>query len=190
MVVQRKLYTVDEFEAFIALPQNLDRRFELIYGEIVEKMPTEEHGLVAGNIYAPLWNFVKPRKLGRVGIEVRHGLKKDKHNDRIPDISYTSAERVSTVVKQGAVKYMPDLAIEVQSPDDSQREMREKAAYYLQHGSKIVWLVYPADRFIDECTLGDDGEMRIRQYDINSVLTGGELLPGFTLAVRDIFDIS
>jgi Uma2 family endonuclease len=124
-----------------------------------------------------------------VGIGVRHGLKHDRHNDRIPDISYTSAERASEVVKQGPVPHMPDLAIEVQSPDDSPREMREKAAYYLQHGSRLVWLVYTDSPSVDECTLGEDGEMKIKPYGIDDALSGGEALPGFTLAVRDIFDV-
>ncbi len=189
MIVQQKLCTTDEFEEFLALPENRDRRFELIYGEIVEKMPTEEHGLVAGNIYAPLWNFVKPRKLGRVGIEVRHALKKDRLNDRIPDISFTSTERAGEIVKQGPVLRMPDLAVEIQSPDDSQREMREKAAYYLRHGSRLVWLVYTDKPGVDECTLGADGEMLIKQYGMDDLLDGGEVLSGFTLPVRDIFDV-
>ncbi len=39
--------TADEFETFITQPQHQDRRFELIYGEIIEKhMPTEEHGVI------------------------------------------------------------------------------------------------------------------------------------------------
>ena len=130
MIVQQKLCTTKDFEAFIALPENRNRRFELIYGEIVEKTLTEERGVIVGNLCALLWNFVKPRKLGRVGIEVRHALKKDRLNDRIPDIAFTSTERAGEIVKQGPVLRMPELAIEVQSPDDSQREMREKAAYY------------------------------------------------------------
>ena len=40
---QTKTYTIEEFERFLALPENADRLFELIDGEIVEKMPTEEH---------------------------------------------------------------------------------------------------------------------------------------------------
>jgi Uma2 family endonuclease len=189
MIAPNRLYTTDEFEEFIALPENSDRRFELIYGEIVEKMPTEEHGFVAGNIVWRLNNFVKPRKLGRLLIEVRHALKKDRLNDRIPDISFTSTERAGEIVKQGPVLRMPELAIEIQSPDDSQREMREKAAYYLQHGSRLVWLIYTDKPGVDECTLGADGEMLIKQYGMDDILDGGEVLPGFTLPVRDIFDV-
>lgn len=50
MAIQERLYTVEEFEAFIAEAENVDRLFELIDGEIFEKMPTEEHSLIIGNI--------------------------------------------------------------------------------------------------------------------------------------------
>ena len=188
MVVQKKLYTVEEYEEYIARPENRERRFELIHGEIVEKMPTQKHGLVAGNFYAALWNYVKPRKLGRVGIEVRHGLKDDKHNDRIPDIAY-ERDMSSPVVEQGAVPRMPNIAIEVQSPDDSRRKLRDKAEYYLQNGSRLVWLACIEDQTVDECTLGEDGKMQTKTYSMDDELSGGEVLPGFTLPVRDIFDV-
>ena len=42
MAVERKL-TVADFDAFIAKPENVDRLFELINGEIVEKVPTQRH---------------------------------------------------------------------------------------------------------------------------------------------------
>jgi Uma2 family endonuclease len=58
VVPQEKLYTVDEFETFIARPEHADRLFELINGEIVEKMPTQRHGVVTVNISAELKNDV------------------------------------------------------------------------------------------------------------------------------------
>jgi Uma2 family endonuclease len=50
MAVQERFHTLPEFEVFIARPENADRLFELINGEIVEKLPTREHGIIAGNI--------------------------------------------------------------------------------------------------------------------------------------------
>lgn len=46
MVVGKKLHTVEEFDEFIARPENRDRLFELLRGEIVEKVPTQQHGLI------------------------------------------------------------------------------------------------------------------------------------------------
>ncbi len=47
VLTREQLYTVDEFEELLKLPENAGRLLELIDGEIVEKMPTEEHGSIA-----------------------------------------------------------------------------------------------------------------------------------------------
>ena len=174
-------YTVDEFERFLHMPENLDRLFELINGEIVEKMPTEEHGLVATNLVIAMGSFVKAHKLGRVGVEVRHRLPKDNHNSRMPDVSFTSARR--PLVKQGSVPQMPDLAIEIQSPDDTIKKMREKATYYLENGARLVWLIYPRKRLIEVYSLDIDVEILLE----SDLLTGGEVLPDFSMPVVDVF---
>jgi Uma2 family endonuclease len=184
MVVQPRLYTVDEFETFIALPQNVDRRFELINGEIVETMPTEEHSLVAGNFYAALREFVRPRNLGRVAFEVRFRMPEDQHNARLPDVSFTSTERLLPVVKKGAVPFMPDLAVEIKSPDDSIKTLREKAAYYLSNGTQLVWIADPDKRIVIVLTL-DDEDILLEK----DTLTGGDVLEGFSIPVAVLFDL-
>lgn len=184
MLVAKKLYTVEEFEQFLADPANQERRFELIHGEIVEKMPTEEHGLIAANILSFLWNYAKPRKLGRGGMEIRHGLPEDTYNDRLPDIAF-NRDLERPVVEQGSVPKMPDLAVDVKSPSDSYRKLREKADYYLQNGSKLAWLVYP-EKHLVEVYRPDADSILLTAED---TLDGGEVLPGFTLPVQAIFDV-
>ncbi len=49
---QTKLITVEAFLSFIQQPKNEDRHFELIDGEIVEKMPTQLHALIANLLNA------------------------------------------------------------------------------------------------------------------------------------------
>lgn len=182
MVAGRKLYTLEDFEAFTNLPENRGRLFELIDGEIKEKMPTQRHGMIVALIVTFLVSFVRPRNLGRVAVEVRHRMPDDDHNAHLPDVSYY-ADTDSPVVEQGVVPHMPDLAIEVKSPDDTYQEMRDKAAYYLANGSQMVWLVYPEKRFVEVYRKGVDLEI------LNEVETieGKPLLVGFTLPVKDIF---
>lgn len=184
MRVQDRLYTVDEFEAFIVKPENRDRLFELVNGGIVEKEIPEYTSLIIGAFFAQLWNFVKPRKLGRLVLEVRYRVKDDRHNDRIPDIAFTRTERLQPVVERGPTPTIPDLCIEVQSPDDSPREMRDKATYYLANGAQLVLLVYPKKRMIE--ALYPNGEFDI--YREGDTLTFGDLLPDFELAVSDVFE--
>ncbi len=185
MAVQKKLVTVDEFEAFIALPQHRERVFEHVDGEIVEKVPTERHSLIAGNLYTATREFVKPRRLGRVTFEVRYRVPGDQHNARIPDVAFTRSDRLLPVVDESAVPLIPDLCVEVQSPGDSPKQMRDKAAYYLATGAQLVWLVYPTKRMIE--AQYPDGEFDI--YVEGDTLSGRDVLPGFSLPLTDVFEV-
>jgi len=183
MVIPDKqpLYTVEEFEAFLARPENEDRLFELIDGEIVEKMPTQLHAAIVFLIVGHLFVYFQQNPIGWALPEARYGKPKDKHNSRIPNISVIIG-RDRPLVDRGAAPYIPDLAIEIQSPDDSLKKMRQKAEYYLANSAKMVWLVYTQKRAIIVLT-PDDEEL----LQLDDILDGGDVLPGFKLAVRDIF---
>lgn len=183
MPLMNKLYTVEEFEAYIALPENRERRFELIQGEIVEKMPTQKHAALAGFFYGEMYIHLKVHPIGWVLVEARYQMPEDKDHSYIPDVSFVS-DRNRVLVERGAAPYMPDLAIEIMSPDDSLRDLRKKARYYLANGSQLVWLVIPQKRLVEVYTPDDD--FVLTEGDI---LTGGDVLPGFTLAVKDIFQV-
>lgn len=183
MVLRERLYTIADFETFIAREENADRLFELIDGEIVEKMPTEEHSLIIGNLYLVLRTFVDPRDLGRVAFEVRRKAKDDDHNARLPDCEFTSKERLLPVVKKGAVPQMPDLAIEVKSPNDSFISLRQKAIYYLNNGARLVWLIFPDQRQIEIHT----SDSAVKTLNRDDILDGGAVLPGFSIPVKEIF---
>jgi Uma2 family endonuclease len=183
MVLRERLYTVSEFEAFIALEENAERVFELIDGEIVEKVPTEEHSLIVGNFYLALRTFVDVRDLGRVAFEVRRKVDDDDHNARLPDCQFTRKERLLPIVKKGAVPQMPDLAIEVKSPDDTFIKLRQKAIYYLNNGARLVWLVFPDQRQIEIHT----SDSAVKTLGIDDILDGGTVLPEFSIPVKAIF---
>ena len=167
----REGYTVEEFERLFLSPENSNRLLELINGEVREKMPTEEDGYMAGYMITAINNFALPKRLGIAGVR----------NSRLPDVAFNKGKR--SIVKQGSVPKMPDLAIEIKSPDDTIQEMRDTAAYYLANGSRLVWLVYPNYRLIEVYRLGAD----IQILGEEDTLTGGDVLPGFELPVREVF---
>jgi Uma2 family endonuclease len=185
MVVHHKTdVTFDEFEEYIERPENSERLLELINGEIVEKVPTEEHGIVVLNIASPLRAFVRQHKLGRVTTEARHHLPGDDKNDRLPDVSFRS-DISAPVVRQGPIAGMPDLAVEVQSPSQSESDMVKKAAYYLANGSRMVWLAYLTKRSVEVHRRSQPVEI----LEDGDVLDGDDVLPGFTLSLSDVFDL-
>lgn len=190
--VYKRLYTVDEFDRFTAQVENRDRLFELVHGEIVEKVPTEEHGVIVLRIGSRILVFVELHKLGYVGVEISHRLPTDRYNERLPDVSFRAAKPDKPIIGKGSVPRMPDFAVEVKSPNNTYKELREKAEYLIQNGTKLMWLVYPEKQAVEVCVASKEqpGALLIRTVEIDGVLDGGDVLPGFTLAVRDIFDIA
>ncbi|MDZ4767302.1 MAG: Uma2 family endonuclease [Chloroflexota bacterium] len=177
---------IAEYEAFIALPENADRRFELIHGEIVEKMPNQRHGIIIFILSGHIFNWWSAKgEPGTPGIEVRHGLPDDDENDRIPDLSYISPERAEPIRERGALPIMPDLAVEIMSPDDSLSETRDKMKYYLEHGTRLSWLFIPRKKLIEVYRAGGDIEILTAADD--DTLDGGDVLPGFTVKLSVLF---
>jgi Uma2 family endonuclease len=180
MIAQPNLMTVDEFEQVIARPENRDRLFELIHGVIVEKVPTREHGIIAGNTVTELNLYLDANDIGTAAVEARHRPPDDPHNDRLPDVSVVLGHK--PVARRGPENFIPDLCVEIQSPDETPRSMSEKAAFYLAHGARMVWLVYPQQRIVEVLT-ATDRQLLTGQ----DVLDGGEVLPGFSVPVHHLF---
>ena len=181
MVLQDRTYTQREYEAITA--EHAERRFELIHGELVEKMPTQLHAAIVSLLTFFMMAYLRENTTGYALVEARYSLPDDPANVRIPDLSYIGRVR-GPLVTQGAAPYMPDLAVEVQSPGQSDRFMADKAAFYLANGSKMVWLVYPEKRLVEVLTATDRHLLTEA-----GTIDGGEVLPGFSVGVKDIFPV-
>ncbi len=190
MALQRpREYTIDEFEAFISQPENADRWFELIDGEIVEKIPTEEHGIIIATLSGAIYKYMTVYGSGRLAISAAYKLPENDVFALMPDLSFTSAERALPITCRGAVPQMPDLAIEVKSPDDNFNTLRAKAAFYLTNGSRMVWLVYPEQRLVEVYRPDVDIVLLVDYEERHDVLEGGDVLSSFELPLNKIFPI-
>ncbi|MBL8133505.1 MAG: Uma2 family endonuclease [Anaerolineae bacterium] len=182
MTTREAPISIDQFEAFLARPENHDRRFELIDGEISEKtMPTDEHGSIVHIFSGEFYVYFRDNPIGRVTIEARVRPAGRVGEDRLPDIAVILGDK--PIQRHGAVDYIPDICIEVQSPDDSLRQMREKARFYVANGAKYAVNVLPAQRAIE--TYDADGSEALLTGD--DLLSFGDLLPGFAVPVRRFF---
>ncbi len=160
------------------------RLFELEDGILVEKTVGAYEAGVAATILILLGGFTREKNLGRsIGADgmarLAPGLV------RVPDVSFYSWSRMPPNFQPGLPFFTlaPDLAIEVISPSNTRREMDRKLIDYFTAGVRLVWYVYPVTREIhvytaaDQCTVvGVDGK-----------LDGGDVLPGFSLEVAQIF---
>ena len=176
--------TREAFEVFLQHAENRGRRFELINGEIVEKVVSEEHGAIVAYLAAKILIFAETHDLGRTAVEPRQRLTDGAENDLIPDLAFTRYENALPLVTKGAVPRMPDLVVEVKSFDDHYTEMRRKASIYIAGGTRLVWLVYPAKRLIEIIRTHGDSDILTE----NDTLEGEDTLPGFSLPVKQLFD--
>ncbi len=177
------LVTAAELER---MPQR-DAHVELVKGEIITMPPAgHEHGDVAGNIFAALHNFVREHRLGKAYIaETGFILSRNPDTVRAPDAAFVTAARVAQQTRrQGFFDGAPDLAVEVVSPDDTVEEIDTKIVEYLQAGTQLVWIVHPRTQTITVYRSLD----QVRVLTLNDTLDGGEALPGFAAAVREIFE--
>lgn len=178
-----KLLTSQEF---FALPEPADgSKQELVRGE-VETMPGPglEHGEVQINTGMLLKQYVKPLDLGRVFTESGAVVDRNPDTVRGPDVSYYSKERLPLDLRVvGYHDQPPDLCVEVVSPSNTKRKLRDKVKEYFFAGVRLVWLIDPEDRSVTTLTAPDEGRTL---YD-ESTLDGGEVLPGFSCKVSDLF---
>lgn len=175
-------YTLAEFHAFANDPDNADKLYELIDGEIVKKTGyfTPSEIAVTIGMYIGIW--ARETRLGYVtGADGSYAISDD--NEFIPDVGYISKERLPDIPSRGA-PVPPDLAVEVKSPNDRVRAMRRKTEKYLERGTKLVWLVFPDEQIVE--VYATDADVQV--FKIGDTLTGGDVLPGFTLVVKDIFE--
>jgi Uma2 family endonuclease len=180
----RKLTTAD-FLAFCELPENLDRRFELINGVPVE-MPSssKKNTVLAARFVHFLVTHVDRHDLGYVsGADGGYDL--GPHDTRLPDAAYISKSRAGGL--QGVTfPVAPDLAVEVISPSETSRAVLDKVRAYLQAGTALVWVVHPEDKVVDVYRLAGEG-LYVQTFNLTGVLDGGDVLPGFTLPISELF---
>jgi Uma2 family endonuclease len=180
MAVQTRPYTVEEFDQLAAQPENADRRLEYVGGEIVEMVTNNYCSEVAGRILIRIGIYVESHQLGRLtGADGGYRVSGERY---IPDVAFISKERQPESSHDAYNPNPPDLAVEVLSPSDKGDEMRIKIANYLAAGT-VVWVVEPETKTVEVYTPGQKAEI----LRLDDTLDGGGVLPGFTLAVKDVF---
>ena len=87
MVFDKTSISIADFEAFLA--EHPNGLYELIHGEIIEKMPTQEHSKIAGIVIGELYIYLSqnPSIQAHMGPEARFRAVDDVANDRLPDVS-------------------------------------------------------------------------------------------------------
>ncbi len=126
---------------------------ELIKGRIFHMAaPSRRHQETAGNLYFALRTFFEghPCRLYMAPFDVRLTRKDYKNNREIttvvqPDICVICD--MDKLDERGCIG-APDLIIEILSPGNTKKEMRDKFEVYEENGVKEYWLVNTTDKTV------------------------------------------
>jgi Uma2 family endonuclease len=180
---QTRLLTIEEY---IKLPDD-GRPTELVRGKVVEmNMPQSRHGVVCGNAYAIVRNFVKQHGLGRA-LTNDAGVITERDPDTVrgADVSYYSYSRLPQgQTDLGYFPVPPELVIEVRSPSDRWPRILQKVAEYLNAGVDVVCVV----DFVAQTVRIYDAEGPERTLHVGDELTLPAILPGFSTPIEAFFE--
>jgi Uma2 family endonuclease len=180
VALDKKIWTDEEF---MALPE--DGRYELVNGELVSMGNSGmEHGELGSFLGGSLSLYVRSRKLGVIcDSSTAFSLKSG--NRRSPDVSFIAKERLQGIKRlpKGYFEGAPDLAVEILSPSNTVEEIHTKIVEYFENGAQLIWVINPQEQYVLVYHApSPDALLRV-----GDCLDGEAIVPGFSLAVAELF---
>jgi Uma2 family endonuclease len=162
--------------------------YEVVRGRRVELPPM---GVYANHIAflltLKLENFARAHALGWINIELLFVLDEGENTRRRPDVAFVSYQRwprSKPIPEVGDWVVVPDLAIEVVSPNDRAEDLFIKIREYFEADVRAVWVIYPRERVVHVF----ESFTQIRVLLRSDTLEGGTILPGFQLPLSTLFE--
>jgi Uma2 family endonuclease len=186
MVLQERLYTIEDLREIEQFTGNEDKWFELIRGVMHQKMPASEyHNRIDSRVNGRINVFVDTHDLGLAyGDGQSYVLASG--DEFIPDGSFVSKARLPDPIP-ARYPFAPDLALEVISPSNNDDEIAYKVEMYIKYGARLAWVFYPKEKVVRVHRPTDDGGVHHHTLGIEDMLSGEDVLPGFEMSVRDVF---
>jgi Uma2 family endonuclease len=170
--------TIDDFER---LPSELAHNHELVDGELVDVSGnTPKHNGLRDLITAMLLFYVAEHKLGRVLGEQEYDFDGNAHG---PDVTFFGPDKAKLCDDNLRVqRFIPDLAIEIVSDNDTFKKLMRKVDRYRKCGTKEAW-IFDID-FRRAFLFSEEGDAIL---DENQPFQSS-LIPGFSIRIGDLFD--
>jgi len=176
--VEKTSVSLEEFARWAELPENADRAYELIHGEVIEVTPARtSHSLLEHLLAVAVHVYCRQHDLPcyTSGGDAAYAIL---GNVLAPDFAYKPT-RMSDLYPDPE---RPMWAVEIISPTEKARAIRNKREIYRQAGI-LYWEMYPNTQSVDIYAPGEP----MRTVDIDGTVDGGSVLPGFTLPLRELF---
>lgn len=157
---------------------------ELIDGVLVEKPMGAKESYLALELAFHLRLYLRDNPLG-VLFGADATLRLMPHLIRLPDLSFVGNASLpgGMVPEEPVPDLVPDLAVEVLSVGNTRSEMLRKRKEFFYAGTSLTWIVDPYKRTVAAYSSPDE----FQTFAEGDTLVGGDLLPGFTLKLRDLF---
>ena len=119
MTLQEQFMTVDQFEAFTELPENAEKLFEFVGGEVMEVPSNPYVSKIASLFNLYIGMYLLEHDLGHLtGEQGGYEVFGDRY---APDVAFISYERQPELAKSGYNPNPPELAVEVVSSESKPR---------------------------------------------------------------------
>lgn len=164
-----------------------DSLYEVIDGRVVEKpLMGAFESWIATRLALLMYSTGVVSRFGQVIVEALFKLPSNRNLKRRPDLAFVSFERWAedrAVPVEEAWDVVPDLAVEVISRSNTFSEVVDKLDEYFQAGVRLVWVITPVQQKAYVYT----SPTAVRILEASDDLEGGDVLPGFRLALKDLF---
>ncbi len=173
------------YDDFVLFPDD-GQRHELIEGEhVVTPAPNAKHQLIAGAIYALIWNYLEANRIGEVFI-APFDVVLSEFSVVEPDVLYLSNERADAVLTEANVRGVPELVVEVVSKSTRRRDETVKRALYERMGVTEYWVVDPGARAVRVYRSDGTGFGSPNSLEPPALLRT-PLLPGLEIPLERVF---
>lgn len=178
-----KDFTEEDF--FEMCRQNPDLHVEMSKeGDIIFMPPAG--GETSGQIFELIVDFgIWAEKDGTgVGFESNALFVLPKGAKRSPDMSWVKLDRWNKLSKKERKSFphiCPDFVVELRSPSDSIKELKEKMEEYIENGAQLGWLIDPIQKKV--YLYRPNAE--VEELDNPDSISGDPLLKGFVLDLKN-----
>ncbi|WP_316815582.1 Uma2 family endonuclease [Pedobacter nyackensis] len=170
-----------------------EERVELIKGKVFQmSAPSVNHQRLLGFLYTEIYVYLKNHRCEAFAapFDVRFP-DKSKADNKVytvlqPDICVICDE--TKLDRRGCIG-APDIVVEVLSPSNNRKELKNKFDIYEEYGVREYWIVHPQERTLLKYMLSHDGVfVSGAPYEGRSEFTS-DILPGFRLNVEELFSL-
>jgi len=181
-----KAYTYADY-----LKWTFDERLELIKGKIFKMSPApgSGHQSISGALFYELYKHLKGKscKVFSAPFDVRLTRRSVDDKDIItvvqPDICVICDQK--KIDDKGCIG-APDLVVEILSPGNNKKELKNKYEVYEEAGVLEYWIIQPVEKTFFKYTLTEGLYQSSRMLTIGDEVTTG-ILPGFVLNLDELF---